>query len=212
MPLHLLEGCDTALQELIAALTKVDNPWVYALLLVSAYVENVFPPFPGDAVIIFGAFLVGMGRLQFSTVFIVITAGSLLGCMTIYYVGLVWGKKFFLGKNNRLFSKDKMLKVEGWFAKYGSYALLANRFLSGARSAISLFAGIASIRPAKVVLLLGISCCLWNTLLIYLGTQVVYNWRKLVDVVGKYDKIVFAVIVILTMTVFICRKFVLNKR
>ena len=67
----------------------------YCLLFLSAFVENIFPPIPGDTVVLFGAYLVGRGELSFVPVFLTTVAGSFIGFMAIYYLGLKKGRDFF---------------------------------------------------------------------------------------------------------------------
>ena len=46
-------------------LDSLPNAVTYFSLSVSAFVENVFPAFPGGTITIYGAFPVGAGRLDF---------------------------------------------------------------------------------------------------------------------------------------------------
>ena len=55
------------LRDLFEAAQRLDPKWLYPVLLVSSYVENIFPPLPGDTVTVFGAYLVGRGGNMFST-------------------------------------------------------------------------------------------------------------------------------------------------
>ena len=57
-------------------LNSLPDGLIYLLLGVSAFVENVFPPVPGDTITAFGAFLVGTQRLSFFGVYLSTTAGS----------------------------------------------------------------------------------------------------------------------------------------
>ena len=44
-------------------LDKMPDFLIYLVLGVSAFIENIFPPAPGDMIVAFGAFLVGADRL-----------------------------------------------------------------------------------------------------------------------------------------------------
>lgn len=41
----------------------VDPLWMYMILFLGAYVENIIPPIPGDTIVVFGAYLAGVGTL-----------------------------------------------------------------------------------------------------------------------------------------------------
>ena len=43
------------LDSLLAALSGVDPLWAYGILLLSAFLENIVPPIPGDTVVVFSA-------------------------------------------------------------------------------------------------------------------------------------------------------------
>ena len=49
----------------INSLGEMNTAWLYGMLLLAAYMENVVPPIPGDSVVIFGAYLVGLGKIEF---------------------------------------------------------------------------------------------------------------------------------------------------
>lgn len=160
---------------------------LYLILFLSAYVENVLPPIPGDTVTIFGAYLVGIGRLDFALVLVVTTAGSLLGFMTLYAIGYRFGRDFFERKNYRLFPREKIIKTETWFRKYGSLVILGNRFLSGVRSVISISSGVARMPWTRVCALALISSTVWNALLISIGYFLGINWETVNRWIGKYN-------------------------
>ena len=85
---------------------------IYVLLGLSAFVENVFPPIPGDTITALGAFLEGNGKLDFFCVNISTTLGSLLGFMSLFWVGGSLGRRFFIEKDYRFFKAKDIIKVE----------------------------------------------------------------------------------------------------
>ena len=117
----------------------IQNPFTaYFLLFLSAYTENVVPPIPGDVVVIIGAYLVSVGKLNFWGVYISTTLGSLAGFNTIYLLARHFGYPFINHKIRSKLFKEKYLDRAGlWFNKWGYWVIFANRFLSGTRSVIS---------------------------------------------------------------------------
>lgn len=165
--------------------------FAYFLLFVSAFVENIFPPIPGDTVTLFGAYLVGRGELDIVPVFLVTVSGSFFGFMAIYYIGLKKGRAFFDRKNSSLRSVQRLEKVERWFGRYGPKVILANRFLSGIRSLVALAAGIGNMPAGKVTLYSLISIALWNGLIIFAGLMVGSNWPTVKSILSTYSRIIF---------------------
>ncbi|WP_456408530.1 DedA family protein [Caldithrix abyssi] len=183
------------------------NPWLaYTLLFVSAFVENVFPPIPGDTVTVIGAYLVSTGKLHFWGVYVSTTLGSVVGFFAMYVIGLRVGTRILESKLlQKFFSVEKSDKVKAWFAKYGYWVIAANRFLSGTRSVISLFAGFFALRWLPVVLLSLLSAAVWNGLLIYGGYLLGVNWEKIVYLIHQYNKFVLIISVLVIILVILLR-------
>ncbi|MCF8129471.1 MAG: DedA family protein [Deltaproteobacteria bacterium] len=157
---------------------------LYLLLGVSAFVENIFPPIPGDTITAFGAFLVGAHRLDFMGVYLSTTLGSLAGFMALFWIGNLLGRKFFLEKDYRLFSAESILQAEHWFQKYGYFLILLNRFFPGIRSIISLAGGISKLGVFRVALLALISAAAWNLIWIAIGYSLGNNWELVKEKMG----------------------------
>lgn len=172
---------------LVHALADLDPVWVYAVLVVSAFLENAVPPVPGDTVVVFSAYLVSRGSLQFWPVYVTNCFGGISGFMFMYYLGLTKGRKFLQGHFCRYFKEENVSKAQNWLARYGIWLVLANRFLSGIRSVIALSAGLAKMPGLRVLLFGSISVCLWNALLLWAGILVGKNWRLIIDYVESYN-------------------------
>lgn len=171
---------------------------VYVLLGLSAYVENVFPPIPGDTITAFGAFLVGIGRLSFLWVYLATTLGSLLGFLSLFALGGYLGRHFFVNRDYRFFRAGDIVRAERWVEKYGYFLIAVNRFLPGARSVVSLAGGMARLHPVRVTLLALMSCALWNLLWILAGYWLGSNWQvvehRLSNFMIRYNTVVLVLI------------------
>jgi membrane protein DedA with SNARE-associated domain len=164
------------MEELIKTLDALPDFLIYFSLALSAFVENIFPPIPGDTITAFGAFLVGIGRLSFVGVYLSTTLGSLLGFLSLFWVGGYLGRHFFLERDYRVFRAKDILKAEAWFLRYGYFLIALNRFFPGIRSAISLAAGISRLRTVWVAPLAFLSCAAWNLIWIILGHTFGTHW------------------------------------
>jgi len=94
------------MEGLLDFIKGVDPLWMYIILCAGAYVENIFPPTPGDTLVVFGAYLVGIGTLNFELVFFATTVGSLAGFITMYGLGRIFGTKFVESGKWRFFSSE----------------------------------------------------------------------------------------------------------
>ena len=185
---------------------NIDPLTAYLILFISAYVENIFPPIPGDVVTVLGAYLVATGKLGFWGVYLTTTFGSVLGFFSMYLIGLKFGRSFVNSKFiSKIFNEKHIKKVELWFAKYGNMVIAANRFLSGTRSVISLFAGFFHLNWISVLSLSALSALIWNGLLIYVGYLLGENWQSISGIISEYNKIVLA-LTALAATLFLYRR------
>jgi membrane protein DedA with SNARE-associated domain len=182
-----------SLANYVASLTPF---WFYSFLFASAYVENVFPPVPGDTVTVFAAYLAGRSRGSFAGVFASTTLGSICGFMTYYLLGRLIPRDYFLRKNIRFLPASSFSTASSWFEKYGYWVVLLNRFFSGVRSAISIVCGLLRLPWLAVMVLAGIGCALWNGILIYGGYVAGTNWQLVDKLVQEYSKVMLTVLAI----------------
>jgi len=150
---------------------------IYVLLGLSAFVENIFPPIPGDTIIVFGAFLVGIGRLDLFWVYFSTTLGSLSGFMSLFWVGRYLGRHFFIERDYRFIKAKDIIRAEDWFRKYGYFLIVLNRFIPAIRSVISVAVGISGLSGTKVSILALMSCAVWNIIWTLLGYALGSNWE-----------------------------------
>ena len=186
------------------------NSVLYLLLGLSAFVENIFPPIPGDTITAFGAFLVGARRLDFMGVYLSTTLGSLAGFMSLFWVGKFLGRKFFIERDYRFFSARNIILAEEWFQKYGYFLILLNRFFPGIRSIISLAGGISNLGVFRVALLALISASVWNLIWIAIGYSLGNNWETVKEKMGyilfQYN-LSFLLLAVLVALFFLLRMF-----
>lgn len=181
-------------------LEQIHPSLAYLILFISSFIENTFPPIPGDTVTVLGAYLTTTGRLGFWGVYLSTTTGSIFGFFSMYLIGLKFGRQFLNTKfRARIFNETQIIRVQHWFAQYGYLVIAGNRFLSGTRSVISLFAGFFHLKWGLVLLLSTLSALVWNGLLIYGGYLLGVNWKSIIDIIGNYNNIV----IILTMILIV---------
>ncbi len=178
------------LDSLLAALSGVDPLWAYGILLLSAFLENIVPPIPGDTVVVFSAYLVGRGLLDIWPVFFATCVGGMAGFLAMYYLGYSRGHAFFAGRRGTA----KLAQAEQWLSRYGVVLILGNRFLSGIRSVIAIGAGLGRM-PWPIVALCGaISMAAWNGLLLYVGILVGENWEQVADLLAQYNRLLVGIL------------------
>ncbi len=171
---------------------------IYAVFFLVAYIENIVPPIPGDLLVAFGGYLAAEQVISIVPVLLLTTVASVIGFMTMYWLGSHWGtqiqqqrERFWLMK---FISFKYIHKVRSWMQRWGQGVVLANRFLAGTRSVISITAGISHTPVAATAISSTVSSILWNAILLGFGWVVHQNWRIIGDYLNIYSQIILAII------------------
>ncbi len=169
------------------------NPvWIYLSLFAIAYIENIFPPSPSDIIIVAGGSLIGLGQIGFFPALIFATLGSTAGFMTMYKVGEWFGESIIEKDKWKFIPRAQIHLVESWFRKYGNWLIVANRFLSGTRAVISVFAGLSELNLKTTTALSFFSSLLWNGILVSAGMLLGKNWSLIGLYLVTYSQFVTA--------------------
>lgn len=162
--------------------------WAYLTLFVIAYGENVVPPIPGDMVVVFAGYMAGVGLLDLWLVITLSTVGGAAGFMSMYAIGYYLGKRALTSDRYAWLPRSGIQTAQTWMDSYGFGVVAANRFLSGARSVISLTVGAAQMKPVPTLLWSTFSAALWCGLISTAGYFVGDNWRLVVEYVRAYGR------------------------
>jgi len=205
----------TNLDGFLNFLNSLPDFLIYFFLGLSAFVENIFPPIPGDTITALGAFLVGTQRLHFLGVYFSTTIGSLFGFMFLFWIGSLLGKRFFVDRDYRFFKAEDIIRAEEWYRKYGYFLVLMNRFFPGIRSVISIAGGISRLRVLRVAFLAFISCAVWNLIWMAFGYMLDSNWETVKDrmayIMVRYNLAVF-VLLAAVILFFVIKRFAKRDR
>ncbi len=173
--------------------------WAYCIVLTIAYGENIVPPIPGDLIVVFGGYLAGLGQLNLGIVVLLSTIGGALGFMSMYAIGYRLGEAVLDPDRLRWIPQDQIDKAQRWIQRWGYGVVAANRFLSGARSVISLTVGMARMSPAVTAWWCTVSAAVWTALISYAGYAVGENWRIVIVYLRLYGRFVLGALVLVAL-------------
>jgi len=156
----------------VAWLSALPLGLLLLVLFLGAFIEYVFPPFPGDLVVVLGAVAVGAGDRALLPVAVAVTLGALLGTAVDWWLGVRAAAHLDRLGPRRRRAVDRL--VEG-FRRVGPVLLVANRFAPGIRALFFVAAGVAGLGLGPVLLWSSVSAAAWNALLLGLGLQVGWN-------------------------------------
>lgn len=185
--------------------------WIYLALLAASFVENIFPPFPGDFFTIAGGALAAAGWLNIFLVFTCVYLGGIGSTAVVYYFGCSFGRDFFIKKDYRLFSAKDIERMERWFRRKGAVLLVFSRFIVGARAAIALVTGISNYNFSRMFLFASISFWIFNGLLLFSSYLFVVNFDTIAYYLRTYEKIVWPVIVLVAIIFIVAKIYRMKK-
>jgi membrane protein DedA with SNARE-associated domain len=197
-------------EDILKYISELTPFWIYVALFFFSFIENVFPPSPSDLVVVIGGSLIAESTIHFIPTLLLTTIGSVIGFMTLFYIGSQLDKKVVHASKIKYISIESVNKVESWFSKYGYHIIVANRFLPGTRSVISFFAGLSKLNIKRTTILAAISAIVWNTIIIYLGMIFGYNIKKVDYLISTYNNI--AIIITIAVLLFFVVRFFIQKK
>lgn len=178
------------------------GPAAPAVLFLASMTEYVFPPFPGDLLIVLGAWYAVQGVISWPAALAAVTAGALVGASVDYGVGRWLAPRLDVRAARRgPLSAERLAHFVSAYHRYGSALLILNRFMPGLRAFVFLAAGAAGIPFARVLLLGGLSAVLWNALLLTAGALVARSLPELMELSRAYSHAAWVVLIVLAVLV-----------
>ncbi|MDC8753289.1 DedA family protein [Erythrobacter sp. sf7] len=158
---------------LLELLDKGGYPGIFLLMMA----ENVFPPIPSEVIMGAAGVLVARGQMTFVTLWIVATAGTVVGNLFWYWLGVRWSEETLKKVIDRwgrwlTFEWDEFLKARDTFRKYGDWIVFLLRFSPLLRTIVSLPAGLAKMKLWRFVLFTALGSAIWNGILIFGGKAI----------------------------------------
>jgi membrane protein DedA with SNARE-associated domain len=169
----------------------------YAGLALLMVTETVFPPIPSEAILPLAGYLAERGELHLVAVVLTATAGSVFGAQLLYEATRYGGRPFALRflKRARI-GEEKLAESERWFEKRGPVVVLIGRCIPGARSLVSLPAGLLQMRRLTYFVCTLVGSLAWNSVLVGAGYLLGTQWERVSDVIAPLSKPAIAVILI----------------
>ena len=181
---------------------SIMNQFGYFGIFFLIFIENIFPPIPSEVVLLFGGFMTTYSKLNLFGMVIFSTLGSTVGAIVLYYVGKILNKERLkkivsgkIGKILRLKASD-IEKADKWFDTKGNKTVFFCRFIPVVRSLISIPAGMSEMIMSKFLLYTITGSLIWNTVLLFVGSKVGENWKKIEQMMNQYSHIILIILII----------------
>ncbi|MFF3997022.1 DedA family protein [Streptomyces cyaneofuscatus] len=160
--------------------------------------ENLFPPLPSEIILPLTGFAASQGVLSLASALFWTTLGSVVGAVTLYGLGAVFGRERMhsLWAKLPLVKPSDLVRTEEWFARHGTKAVLLGRMVPVFRSLISVPAGVERMRLPVFIGLTTAGSLVWNTVLVLAGYWLGDSWDVVGTYVGLVSKVVLGVAVL----------------
>lgn len=180
-------------------ITSIMENYGYFGIFMLILLENVFPPVPSEVVLTAGGFMTSTTSLTVWGVILSATAGSVAGAAMLYGLGLlldVERLEHIIDKHGRWLrlKKSDLYKADRWFDRFGVFAVFIGRLIPLVRSLISIPAGMSNMKFILFLAFTTAGTFIWNTVLVYAGRAVGENREEILQQLGIYSNIVYALL------------------
>lgn len=179
------------------AAAKTNPILAYFFFFINAVLQVIFPPYPGDSVIIFQGYLSSRGILNPALLFMSTFAGTLASSLFLYVISRSFGVrlieiKFF----KKYFHTEKVYKLEKWFDKYGAPAVIVSKFIPGIGSLTLIGAGIFKLKTLPALISIFIASLLRSIFLFMTGQLAGENIELIQEFITRYQNLLLALILL----------------
>jgi membrane protein DedA with SNARE-associated domain len=160
--------------------------------------ENLFPPLPSEIILPLAGFTASQGDFTLAEALLWTTLGSLVGAVTLYWLGALFGRRRMraLAVRMPLVKVEDIDRAEDWFARHGHAAVFFGRMVPIFRSFISIPAGIERMPFGTFVLLTTAGSAIWNTVFVLAGYLLGEQWYRVEPYAGTFQTAVIAAVVL----------------
>src|SRR6185369_8612348 len=97
----------------------------------------------------------------------------------MYFYGRSHGRRFFTtGWRRKLMPPEAIVALEKAYARHGVYGIFFSRFLPGVRAAVTPFAGLAGMAPARALIPSASASAIWYAFLVAAGSVLAQSWPR----------------------------------
>ena len=150
------------------ALLDGAGPWAVALVCLIAFVETgllIGFFLPGDTLLFFVGVFVATGviGLPVPVVILLVAASAFLGDQLGFVIGRSTGPRIFERKDSGIFSRATVARTQGFFDRFGGWAVTIARFVPVVRTFAPVAAGVGKMRYAHFVGFNALGAAVWST-------------------------------------------------
>lgn len=180
-------------------ITSVMSDYGYFGIFLLIMLENVFPPIPSEVILTVGGFMTTTTTMTIPGVILASTAGSVVGAVVLYGVGLLLDVERLEKIIDKYGSwlrvkREDIHKADAWFDRFGIWTVFFGRLVPLVRSLISIPAGMSNMKFWLFLSFTTLGTLLWNTVLVFVGEAVGDNREQIMHQLELYSNVVYALL------------------
>ena len=164
--------------KLIALFTGLSVGGKYAVMFALMAVQSACIPIPSEVIMPFAGAALAHGQMDLILLATVASLASNLGSIPAYWVGAMGGRPMVERYGSwLLLSRHDLDRVDHFFARFGTLAVLIGRMLPIVRTFIAFPAGVAKMGQVKFHIYTFIGSWPWCFVLAYAGMKLGNAWN-----------------------------------
>ena len=174
------------------------------VLILMAF-ESCGFPFPSEVIMPTAGLLAATGHMNLELAILAGAIGNLLGSLAAFGLAARFGEPLLLGPGRWVGIRAHHLELaDGWFRRWGLWAVLIGRVLPVVRTYISFPAGLARIELGRFSLLTFVGALPWCAALALAGYTLGKNYDRISGPIEK-GAIVVALLVVVVVVIWYWR-------
>jgi len=174
------------------------------VLILMAF-ESCGFPFPSEVIMPTAGLLAAAGHMNLELAILAGAIGNLLGSLAAFGLAARFGEPLLLGPGRWVGIRAHHLELaDGWFRRWGLWAVLIGRVLPVVRTYISFPAGLARIELGRFSLLTFVGALPWCAALALAGYTLGKNYDRISGPIEK-GAIVVALLVVVVVVIWYWR-------
>jgi membrane-associated protein len=183
-------------EKLIHLLSTVLTGWAgYLVLFLIVFAESgllVGFFLPGDSLLFTVGVVAGAGKLDVTTMIVMLAAASILGDGSGFLLGSKLGYRLFEGGNSALFRREYLQRTEAFYQRHGGKTIIYAKFVPIIRTFAAFIAGVGRMHYTRFLVFNVCGAIGWVTLMILMG----YFLGNIPIIRQNFEKVILLIIVI----------------
>ncbi|MDL2318941.1 DedA family protein [Eubacteriales bacterium OttesenSCG-928-A19] len=186
-------------QSLLLHIELLPPLMVFIFFFVSGFLQIVFPPYPGDTVLVFGGCLGGLDLTQVGWLALLgYLSATVVSSLLLYELGFRMRDRIFrIPLITKIMPLEKRAHVESQFKRHGVGLLVLCKFIPGVNTLVILLGGVLQYPHTKGMAAIALSSILHNTLFFFVGHLLGRNLDAIELFLRRYTAFAIAVVTVI---------------